>query len=83
MECDCKVADCSCSKKCACKLRNKANDGNPSFKESHRPTLERQEGSTDNEKVLGQGQHLSKTERKPSSNSRRTPLRANSILRVT
>lgn len=83
MECDCKVADCSCSKECACKLKNSENDGKLSFKESQRPTLESQEDSTQDKEVSGQGQQPSKTEIKPSPNSRRTPLRANSILRVT
>ena len=92
MECDCKVADCSCSKKCACKLK-KSGDSSASFRESLPPTLATQEGATSatwDEDATTAGPHLADEAsavvplaQEKKNRRTTTPLRANSILRTT
>ena len=91
MECDCKVADCSCSKKCACKLKKKA-DSSVSFREALPPVLAPQEGvptvmsTREVESSMDTSTTTATNEVNAAGNRRRTtttPLRANSIVRPT
>ena len=91
MECDCKVADCSCSKKCACKMK-KSGGSSTSFKESLPPVLAAQEGVAATSRDEATAEELQPSEATSASvpsthekKSRRktTPLRANSIVQTT
>ena len=94
MECDCKVADCSCSKKCACRLK-KDGGSSASFRESLPAALVRegtgarmasQEGAVADEHVVHsqQAEGISAAETPPKKNIRRTtPLRANNIVQTS